>query len=419
MSATPVPDPEAIEARLRHLAEYVDDDYQGWTRVVLSDPYRASRDWIRSAMREAGLEVRLDGAGNIVGRLPGRNAHLKPVMTGSHTDTVVSGGRFDGIVGVVGAIEVASLLRESGTSLERDLYVVDFFGEEANRFGTSCLGSRAMVGGLTRSHLDLTDADGRKLGTDLEQFGVDPGAAVAQAWPEDSLHAYVELHVEQGPRLERGGTDIGVVTAITGITRVLATFTGRTDHAGTMPMADRQDALASAAAAVLAVEREGCGAPAGGVATVGRVDASPGIVSAVPGEARVWAELRSTDAGWLGQAHRNLVDQIGREADSRGVSAVLDWLNEGAPVPTSPTIRDHIARASEGRGLSWQAVPSGAGHDAAHLAALGPMGMIFVPSAAGRSHCPEEFTATEQINRGVQVLLDTLVSLDAETGALA
>ncbi|WP_284250941.1 hydantoinase/carbamoylase family amidase [Litorihabitans aurantiacus] len=252
------PEPERVAAAIAHLAgSYTESAQPGWTRRLFSDAYRASRQWTLAHMRDAGLEARIDAAGNVVGVLPGRDRSAPPLMTGSHTDTVHGGGRFDGIVGVVGAVEVARLLRESGRPLARDLVVVDFLGEEANPFGVSCLGSRSIAGLLERDHLDRIGEDGTRLGDAMTAFGLDPAAAVGQAWAPGSLHGYVELHVEQGPVLQDSGTAIGVVTAIAGIDRLLARFSGRADHAGTMPMDRRHDALAAAAAAVVAIEREG------------------------------------------------------------------------------------------------------------------------------------------------------------------
>jgi N-carbamoyl-L-amino-acid hydrolase len=407
------PDRERIAAGIAALAaEFTESAQVGWTRRVFSDAYRASRSWTLHTMRDAGLEAHIDAAGNVIGVLPGRNRAAAPLMTGSHTDTVHGGGRFDGVVGVIGGIEVARRLRETGTLLERDLVVVDFLGEEANPFGVSCVGSRSIAGLLDLSHLDRVDDEGVRLGDAMAAAGLDPDAALTQAWKPGTLHGYVELHVEQGPVLERSGSAIGVVTAIAGIERLMAGFVGRADHAGTMPMEMRHDALAAAAASVIVVEREGCGAPVHGVSTVGRFESSPGALNVVPDRARLWAEMRSTESDWLHGAKRRVVEAIGMEAANRGVDVVVEWLNDQEPVRATSSTQDTIARAADELSLAWEAIPSGAGHDAAHLAHLGPMGMIFVPSLDGRSHCPEEFSHIEQIAEGVHVLAATLISMD-------
>lgn len=412
--SVPAADAGRLAADLADLAGFAEGATPGWTRRVFSEAYRASRDWVAARMAEAGLETHVDAAGNVVGRLPGRDSGLPPLLTGSHTDTVHGGGRFDGIVGVLGAIEAVRALRASGRTLERDLIVVDWLGEEANSFGVSCLGSRAVTGQLRPEHLDRVDESGARLGDALAGFGLDPDAALRPAWAPARVHGYVELHVEQGPLLERAGRPIGVVTAIAGIDRLLVTFGGRADHAGTMPMAGRHDALVAAAEAILTVEREGCGAPVHGVTTTGRIESAPGALNVVPDQARIWAELRSIDPTWLTGARRRVVDRIAADADTRGVSTLVEWLTDQDPVPCATSVQDTIAAASDGLGLAWEAVPSGAGHDAAHLARLGPMGMIFVPSVGGRSHVPEEESRPEDVAAGVDVLVGTLTRLDAQ-----
>lgn len=417
MARTIEPDADHLLNDLAELATYVDDSLPGWSRVVLTDPYRASRDFIRRAMQSAGLDIHVDDAGNTIGRLPGRASKagltMKPLATGSHTDSVRGGGRFDGTVGVLGALEMVRSMRRAGVEFERDLLVIDFLGEEPNDYGIACVGSRAFAGVLTPDHLSALDVTGESLGAAMAGVGLDPAKALSVGWAPDSFHAYVELHIEQGPLMERTGEDIGVVTAIAGISRFLARFSGRADHAGATPMDARSDALSAAATAVLTIERIGCGAPIHGVTTTGRIESFPGSVNVVPESARLWGELRSTDGPWLAGAKRQLVEEIARESQSRGVDTMVEWLTSQEPVPTTPTLRDHIARSSERLGLTWRAVPSGAGHDAAHMAHLGPMAMIFVKSIGGRSHCPEELSDIADIVNGVRVLASTLLELDS------
>lgn len=404
---------ERLDSDLHELARLTEDAQPGWSRRVFSDAYREEREWIRRRMVDAGLVARIDPAGNVVGVLHGRHPELPPLMTGSHTDTVHGGGRFDGIVGVLGGIEAARRIQETGVVLDRDLIVVDFLGEEANSFGVSCVGSRSIAGLLDAAHLDRTDPEtGISLGRAMSRFGLDPESAIRQRWNDRALHGYLELHVEQGPLLERSGTRIGVVTAIAGIERLMAQFAGRADHAGTMPMAGRRDALIAAAEAILTIEREACGAPIHGVSTTGRIESSPGSFNIVPDEARIWAEMRSVDPEWLHGAKRRVAEDIAAAAAQRGVETAVEWLNDQAPVETTRSVQDLIAQSAGSLGVGWQAVPSGAGHDAAHLAALGPMGMIFIPSVGGRSHVPEEFTELSDIALGVEVLTSTLHRMD-------
>lgn len=406
------PDAARLWADLTELSGLRDDAEPGWTRQVFSDPYRAARDWVAARMRDAGLAVTADPAGNIVGRRAGRHGG-PPLVTGSHTDTVRGGGRFDGMVGVLGAIEVARRLRETGTELDHDLLVVDFLGEEANPYSGTCLGSAAACGVLSAADLDRTDARGARLGDAVAGFGLDPAAMITPTWAAGPLHGYVELHIEQGATLERAGVGIGVVTAIVGIDRVLARFTGRADHAGTRAMDDRRDALVAAAKAVLAVEREGCGAPVHAVATAGNLLVEPGADNVVPGSAVLSAEFRSVDAAWLSGVRGRVTAEIARLAAENGVEAMLDWAADNDVVPLAPSVQNLTGQAADALGLPWMAFPSGAGHDAAHLAARCPAGMIFIPSRDGRSHVPEEWTDRADIAAGVHVLAATLIRMDA------
>ncbi|MBB4683843.1 M20 family metallo-hydrolase [Amycolatopsis jiangsuensis] len=405
---------ERVRQDFAALAEIRDPDTDGWTRTVFSEPYRASRDWVRRRMADAGLTVHADGAGNLVGVLPGRDPAAPALVTGSHTDTVAAGGRFDGVVGVLGSLEVVRQLAEHDLRLDRDLLVIDFLGEESNDYGLSCLGSRSLAGELTAEHLDRRDLHGVSLAERYRGFGLDPSEVLASAgrFARRGLHRYVELHIEQGPVLEDRGVSIGVVTAIAAIRRLVASFAGRPDHAGTRPMGDRADALVAAAEAVLAVRQEGCGAPVHGVATTSRIESEPGSPNVVPGLARMYAEMRSVDDGWLTEAQRRLAAEIGHRAADHGVTVDLTWSSDNERVSASPDVHEVIGRAADAVGVSWEPVPSGATHDAVHLARLCPMGMIFVPSRGGRSHCPDEWTDPADIAIGIRVHAATLLELD-------
>lgn len=411
------PNAERLRRDLDRLADIRDPELAGWSRPVFSEAYRASREWTRRAMRDAGLEVQVDDAGNIVGRLPGTRPGV--VATGSHTDTVRGGGRFDGIVGVLSAIEMVRCLRENDIVLDHELRVVDFFGEEPNDHGVSCIGSRAIADLVSREYLDQPDAAGTTLGDAVELAGGRPDRLLGGcSWREDGLLGFVELHVEQGPVLEREKTEIGVVTAIAGIERAIATFIGRPDHAGTMPMRERRDALLAAAESALIVEQIGCSGDSS-VATVGRLRALPGALNIVSSWSELWAEIRAADDQWLGMAQTRLVEQITAVAQRRGVDVEIGWLNDQPSVPATRTVRDVIAQAADAVGCSWRAMPSGAGHDAAHLAHLCPMGMIFIPSVGGRSHCPEEWTEIEAVRTGAHVLAATVLRMDRGGQSLA
>jgi N-carbamoyl-L-amino-acid hydrolase len=404
-----------LENDITELSRIHAAEYPGWTRDVFGDAYRESRNWISAKMRAEGLEVTVDDAGNVIGVLAGQSPAAPALVTGSHTDTVIGGGRFDGVVGVLGALEAVRQLRETGTRLTRDLIVVDFLGEESNQWGLSCLGSRAVCGELAVVDLDRRSSDGQSLADRYARFGIDPSTAIAEdRLRTRPLHAYVELHIEQGPLLEDAGAQIGVVTAIAGIERLLATFEGRADHAGTRPMNDRRDAMVAAANAVLSVQQVGCGAPVHGVATTTHLTNAVSSPNVVPGAVQLRAEMRSVDAGWLGVAKQRLAEDVLAKARTLGVDVTFDWTTDNGVVSASTSIQDVIAEAATRGGLAWQSVPSGATHDAAHLARLCPMGMIFVPSRDGRSHCPEEWTDVRDIVEGVRVLAETLRRLDTQ-----
>jgi len=386
----------------------------GWTRPFLSASFVRSRGWVAERMRAAGLEASVDAALNVIGVWPGMSPRRPALMTGSHTDTVEGGGRFDGVAGVVAAIEVVRLLQEAGLTLERDLVVVDFAGEEPNAFGLSCVGSRALSGQLEEHHLALRDPEGTRLDDALAAAGGDPAAAIRLGWQPGSIAAFVELHIEQGPILEDEGLDLGVVDSIVGIDRCAVELRGRPDHAGTTPARLRRDALCAAAPLITWVESA---ADAHGLGTVGAIEVEPGSLNVVPAAARLGIELRSAEEAWLDRARAGLEACAREAAERRGVEAVLSWQEREPPVHCDDGVREAIAQAVRDGGLTPRRMASGAGHDAAMIAAVAPTGMLFVPSAEGRSHAPAEWTDPEHLARGTEALARTLVALDGGSTA--
>jgi N-carbamoyl-L-amino-acid hydrolase len=385
----------------------------GCDRTLFSSAYNESRSWVADRMRDAGLEVRRDAAGNLIGTLEGEDPTGPALMMGSHTDTVRGGGHFDGVVGVLGAIETVRLIRESGQKPRHTIQVVDFLGEEANDHGLTCLGSRSMTGELTAADLDRPNTEGVTLGEQCARAGLNPSGMIGGGWlTREKASAYLELHIEQGPLLELREVEIGVVTAIAGIERLVARFLGQADHAGTMPMLDRRDALAAAAETVLAVRQLGCDAQGAGVATTSRVTALPGSPNVVPSAARLEAEMRSTDPVWLDTARSRLAQEVADKATALGVGVELDWVHDNQAQPLDDSLQTAIIGAAESLGRSWIPIPSGATHDAVHVARRIPAAMIFVPSVDGRSHCPEEMTKLSDITTGIDVLAQTVLALD-------
>ncbi|MGC2191023.1 MAG: Zn-dependent hydrolase [Candidatus Dormiibacterota bacterium] len=414
VSTLPTPDQDRLWRQLMELAEFREPGQPGFTRRLFSEPYQRSRAWVREQMEAVGLVVHADPLGNLIGELAGDQPELPQIVVGSHTDTVAGGGRFDGMVGVLGAIEVARLLHQGGSRLRHSLLVVDFLGEEPNRFGLSCLGSRAVTDQLSPTFLRLRDEDGQTLSAALSEAGSRPEELSQGVWPTERLHSYLELHIEQGSALERAGIPFGVVTAIAGIHRAVITVTGRPDHAGTTAMSDRRDALAACAEAVLLVEQlaRESRKDGSGVGTVGRLEISPGAANVVPGSATAWVEFRSSEQAWLQDRHIGLEDGVFGMAARRGVEATVEWVSAEPPIASSQGVRQLIREVVQELGYPLLELSSGASHDAAHVAGRCPMGMIFIPSQDGRSHCPEEWTAPSEVALGVTALLAAVLRLD-------
>ncbi|UVI34981.1 M20 family metallo-hydrolase [Brevibacterium spongiae] len=404
------PQRDRVASELTELSTLTDSDRPGWTRRALSEFDVSGREFARRLMQQAGMDTRIDGAGNVIGVLPGRLGG-RQIMLGSHTDTVDGGGRFDGIVGVLGAIEVVRLIREQNIRVDHDLVIVVFFNEEPNDFGLFCVGSRAMTGQVDRSILALQDPTGRSLADALPDSRIDPEEFLTAAYDFTPVTAFLELHIEQGPELERSERQIGVVETITGINHFRALFIGRQDHAGTTPMDVRADAGCAAAGTVLAVESIAeSGTNTRG--TSGQLRFTPEAVNVVSQIASLEGEFRGPDGSWLNEAQRRLAAAAGTEAEKRGVEVEVEWTTDDAPVPLHEPITSTITEVADDFGLTRATMFSGAGHDAGIIAAKTQVGMIFVPSVDGRSHCPEEFTDFADITPGISVLLETVLRID-------
>lgn len=403
---------DRVREDLANLAELTDSQQPGWTRSAFTEVDVDGRRWVLRRMRDAGLEAHIDPAGNVIGIRPGTRGG-RMLMTGSHTDTVPSGGRFDGMVGVVGALEVVRAFDEAGVRLDHDLVIVDFFGEEPNRFGLSCVGSRALTGIFDPTLLDVTDEVGSSLGQALTEAQIDATELTKSAWPWERVDAFVELHIEQGPMLEQMRTSVGLVTSITGISRFRALFRGRRDHAGTTGMDRRADAGCAAAGTVLAVERIAREGPDGARGTSGGVTFTPAAVNVVTEAAEMRGEFRSVDDEWLRSAEEALATSAAAECVDRGVTLDLDWLPRQVSRPMDTSIAALCREAVDDLGLSRAELFSGAEHDAAFVASRTPTAMLFIPSRAGRSHCPEEWTELDDVMNGIRALGESLRRADA------
>lgn len=405
---------DRLWARVEALSKMTRPDAP-WTRRAFSPLFLEAREWLRGQFLEAGLSARLDAGGNLVGRLQGHGTGAKPLVTGSHCDTVAMGGRFDGIIGVLAGVEVAHTLHENGLRLKHPLEVIDFLSEEPSDYGVSCIGSRALTGQLSDPMLQATDPAGETLAEGMRRIGADPQALADLLRPPGSVAAFVELHIEQGPVLEARGLPIGVVTDIVGIHRVSIVVDGRPDHAGTTPMGIRADALAGAALVIDEVRRRATaldGSPHYVVATVGRLSLTPNASNAVPGRVEMTMEVRSNHRSALDSFPGDVLEAVRRRLQALRVSADMRSISRSEPTACDPLVMGAIERAAGVLGHASMRMPSGAGHDAAYMARCGPAGMVFVPCLNGRSHCPEEWIEPRQLFDGAQVLLHTLLELD-------
>lgn len=400
-------------AWLEQLSALTEPD-RPWTRCAFTPWHAAGRAWLRERFQEAGLVVRVDAAGNLIGRREGRVPGAPVLMVGSHSDTVVGGGRFDGIAGVIAGLEVAAALRASGHELDHAFEVVDFLAEEPNPYGLSCVGSRGMAGALLPAMLERRDASGVPLRQRLVEAGA--GEVPVEAAVRKDVKAFLELHIEQGPVLEQRDLDVGVVTTIVGIRRLALRFVGQAAHAGTTPYALRRDALVAASAFVAGLPAlVQADAPAGRylVATVGEMKVLPNAANVVPAVTELTVDLRSDDPVLLDHWAKRIADQAAAIAAEHGV-ALTDCLelSASAPAPCAPAVQGALRRAATALGLRQQDMVSGAGHDAAFLARVAPAGMVFVPSRHGMSHTADEWTDAQQLAKGIAALLGAVLELD-------
>ena len=395
---------------LQQLATYGRDADGQPNRVAYSDGDIAGRAYVTELMRQAGLTVRTDAAGNLIGTRPGTEPGLKPLALGSHIDMVPHGGNYDGCVGSLSAIEVARTLQEGQVATRHPLEVLIFTDEEGG-----LTGSRAMAGELSAEALKVTNSTGYTIAQGIQRLGGDTLRLASAAREKGSLAAYLELHIEQGGILDREGIEIGVVEGIVGLKWWDVTVKGMANHAGTTPMDLRRDALLAAARFVQAVNEEAVAMEGPQVATVGRIRALPGAPNVIPGEVVLSLEIRDPSAEVIEQLYQKIHDRAMAIAASSGTSFEFKHLDTtGKPALTDPAIQNLVEKSATDLGLSSKRMYSGAGHDAQDMALIAPIGMIFVPSQGGISHSPDEFTSADDMANGANVLLHTLLRIDRE-----
>lgn len=402
---------QRLEQRITALAEFGKNAHGGLDRVAFSDADIRGRKYLISLMKDAGLDVRVDEAGNIIGHREGQEPDLPPIMFGSHSDTVPDGGKYDGALGVLGAIECAQVLNEQNIQTKHPLEVVVFTDEEGG-----LVGSRAMTGTLTLDALEVVSHSKKTIRQGIIDLGGNPEKLDRVARKEGDIKAFLEIHIEQGKILETKNIDIGVVEGIVGISWWNVTIEGFSNHAGTTPMDMRQDALLAASHLIIAVNRVVTSVSGRQVGTVGRIKAEPGAPNVIPGKVVMSLELRDLS----GEKIQSLYEKIEKEAqtiaqqtDTQISFSSIDAM--AIPAPTDPRIRKYIDESAKELDLSTLYMPSGAGHDAQDMAKIAPTGMIFIPSVGGISHSPKEYSRPEDIVNGVNVLLHTILKIDQET----
>ncbi len=379
----------------------------GVTRLALSEAHMIAKNWFIARAKEAGLEVEMDPALNVICRMPfAHGSKAKTLITGSHLDTVPNSGKFDGALGVLAALECARVLLEHDVTLPCNLEIVDFTDEEGyHNAGT--IGSRAMLGLLKQKEIQESKMKGiPTFAQDMKHIGYDPEKISEAKRDLSRIKAYLELHIEQGNQLESNNAAIGAVTGIVGIYRYDIRIVGEADHAGTTLMKQRKDALVMAAPLFQLLPQWVRARNSKMVGTIGQLTLEPGAMNIVPGECRFIVELRSMESQDMTAIHELLMEWV----EAHPGSSIRTILEKDGVAMAAPLV-EAVMRAAEKEGLKVMKIASGAGHDAQSFAKYLPSGMIFVPSKGGKSHCPEEWTSPEDVTKGCQVLLNTILQL--------
>ncbi|TJZ92963.1 Zn-dependent hydrolase [Paracoccus gahaiensis] len=401
-------DARRIEALIEGIDRFNATPGQGTTRLTYSPEYAQARNFVASQMVEAGLAVREDAVGNVFGRIEGTNPGLAPILVGSHLDSVPNGGRFDGPAGVVAGIETAFLFRDLGLRPERPVEVIALIEEEGARFGGGLFGSRLLTGQVDPATLeDLRDDDGISAADAMRDYGLDPARAGQAALAPGAVHAFLELHIEQGPVLEAEGRDIAIVDRIVGLAQLKVTVRGRAGHAGTTPMDQRRDALVGAVGILSHLPDLARQLGRDSVLTVGKMEVLPGGANVIPDHVWFTVDLRAPAEADV----RQLIDMVhatAAHAQGNGLTCTVEQQLYAAPTPLSGQIHAALTGQADALGVSHRVMVSGAGHDAMIMAGVAPTGLIFVPSRGGISHAPEEWTDYLQLARGIDVIFATI-----------
>ncbi len=383
----------------------------GVTRLSFTKEDKMAREYIREQMKNAGLKVWEDGYSNLFGRREGKDPDAPVIMIGSHFDSVINGGAFDGVAGLVAALEVLRVFEEKNIETYYPIEVVAMNDEEGVRFGTGVSNSRAMVGLMDEEELDrVMDRDGVSLRKAMENFGITPDLKNAKR-PEGSIKAFIELHIEQGPILEDNDKDIGLVETIVGLDRYDVKIKGKSGHAGTTPMNNRQDALVIASKLILSVNRIAKEVGDGTVGTVGEIQVSPNASNVIPGHVEFSVDVRSTKEENIKRVYDEFLKEIDNIKEEEDIDIEITKSLYVPPVNMSEEIIDTMEKISNRLGYKYMRMNSGAGHDAMNMAKIAETSMIFVPSKNGLSHHPDEWTDYEDLKKGIEVMLNTVLEL--------
>lgn len=404
---------ENLKAWLEGLNTFNSTPNEGTTRVLFTQPELEARTYIKQEMRQIGLEVSEDAIGNIFGVLPGRNRALTPVWTGSHIDTVLNAGMFDGMAGVVGGMEAARMIRESGAAHERDICVVVYTSEEPTRFGLSCLGSRAMSGNMSLEDTKrIVSEGGGSLYETLSSLGYDLNCYGKIRKHPGDVYCAVEMHIEQNNRLDKSGVKLGVVSCICAPSVYSVTLRGQQGHAGGTSMQERRDAFMALCEIALTAERMARETVSEyTTATIGRVEVTPGAENVIPGTVEFSIDIRDCNYECKNRFMGSLESAMRAICANRGVEVEIQLRNNDCPMRCDPEIIRLLKKSCAQKGIVPLHLISGAYHDSMFVGQFTRVGMLFVPSKNGASHCPEEWTDYEDIATGTEVLADTLVQL--------
>ncbi len=408
LAQKPMANQDRLEKRIFELAEFGLQENGETERVAFSDADVAAQQWVINKLKNLGLKVHIDFAGNVIGIRDGIKASLKPISFGSHIDRVPNGGNYDGCVGSMASLEVLEVLNENNMTTKHPLEIIIFSNEEGG-----VMGSRAIAGHLGQSALGVKNSTGYSMGEGIIRLGGDTTRIKEVARGKDDISAFLELHIEQGGTLEKENIDIGIVEGIVGLKWWQVEFTGFSNHAGTTPMNSRQDALLAAAKFIVAVNEITNSFEGAQVGTVGKISAAPGAPNVIPGKVVTSLEIRDLSSDIIEKVYQAIKLKGEEIAKASNVQIEFRPLDTTAdPAIMTSSIQDAIKRSAKKLGLSTKRMPSGAGHDAQDMALIAPTGMIFVPSKGGISHSPKEFTSAKDMANGANVLLHTILALD-------